>query len=422
MATIMVRRPRGLILESAAGTLESVLAGMETAGAVDAVAQAEIQVEDDLSEGDRDALEASPEWITADSMPLKLIEPVAAAASEDGEEGGGADAGSDPAAAPNPFIDTSAGAAAAWGIVATGAAQSPFDGSGVPVAVLDTGIDPAHPAFAGVNIVRKNFTDDGDEDTNGHGTHCAGTIFGRDVEGLRIGVARGVTKALIGKVIPGGTDALVRALNWASDNGARVASMSLAFDFYAMMKRLRDQALFPEAAAMSQALRNFRNNITIMDLLVAQFRVRGLDGGGMLVVAATGNESLRKPPPGKTKYTVAAASPSSAMGILAVGAVGKAAGGLEIASFSNTNPQVVAPGVGVLSAMSGSQSLTPMNGTSMATPHVAGLAALHWQAAAQGGASAELVAARLVGLAATQALAPGSKPVDVGSGMVRAPT
>ena len=69
------------------------------------------------------------------------------------------------------------------------------------VAVLDTGIDPNHVAFNGVNLTRRNFTAEGDDDLHGHGTLCAGTIFGRDVNGLRIGVARGVSDAIIGKVL-----------------------------------------------------------------------------------------------------------------------------------------------------------------------------------------------------------------------------
>ena len=69
-----------------------------------------------------------------------------------------------------------------WGIKAVGANTSPFNGDGIVVAVLDSGIDPAHPAFNGVELVRRNFTQEGDDDQDGHGTHCAGTIFGRDVD------------------------------------------------------------------------------------------------------------------------------------------------------------------------------------------------------------------------------------------------
>jgi subtilisin family serine protease len=84
-----------------------------------------------------------------------------------------------------------------WGVEAVGAATSPFSGEGVVVAVLDSGIDASHAAFAGVTLGKRDFTGAahlGDE--HGHGTHCAATIFGRDVDGRRIGVARGVQRAL----------------------------------------------------------------------------------------------------------------------------------------------------------------------------------------------------------------------------------
>jgi subtilisin family serine protease len=103
-------------------------------------------------------------------MPIKLITPL--------DIGGGA------------------AATAAWGISAVQADTSPMNGDGVVVSVLDTGIDKAHPAFAGVNIIEQDFSGSGNGDRQGHGSHCAGTIFGRDVGGTRIGIARGVNKAL----------------------------------------------------------------------------------------------------------------------------------------------------------------------------------------------------------------------------------
>ena len=102
------------------------------------------------------------------------------------------------------------------------------------MAVLDTGIDAAHAAFAGVSIVERDFTGEGNGDQHGHGTHCAGTIFGRDVQNTRIGVAPGVTKAFIGKVLGtngGASDEIVNAIQWAVDQGAHVISMSLGMDF-----------------------------------------------------------------------------------------------------------------------------------------------------------------------------------------------
>jgi subtilisin family serine protease len=66
---------------------------------------------------------------------------------------------------------------------------------------LDTGIDKKYLAFAGVAIVEKDFSGSGNGDRQGHRSHCAETIFGRDVDGKRIGIVRGVKKALIGKVL-----------------------------------------------------------------------------------------------------------------------------------------------------------------------------------------------------------------------------
>ena len=77
-------------------------------------------------------------------------------------------------------------------VQAVRAPDSSFTGAGVVVAVLDTGIDPNHTAFANVPLVQKNFTSEPDDDQDGHGTHCAGTIFGQDIDNYRIGVARGI--------------------------------------------------------------------------------------------------------------------------------------------------------------------------------------------------------------------------------------
>ncbi|MEL6765441.1 MAG: S8 family serine peptidase, partial [Cyanobacteria bacterium J06607_6] len=87
---------------------------------------------------------------------------------------------------------------ATWGVEAVRAPESSYDGSGITVAVLDTGIEPSHPAFKGVDLVQRNFTEEDGNDLNGHGSHCAGTIFGQDVDGLRIGIARNIKRALIG--------------------------------------------------------------------------------------------------------------------------------------------------------------------------------------------------------------------------------
>ncbi|MEO1088086.1 MAG: S8 family serine peptidase, partial [Acidobacteriota bacterium] len=161
-----------------------------------------------------------------------------------------------------------ASATTAWGIEAVNAVSSPFDGDGAVVAVLDTGIDPDHPAFDGVELVRKNYTTESDDDLDGHGTHCAGTVFGRDVNGNRIGVARGVKKAIIGKVLGQGSGSsgdIVDAIQWAVREGAHVVSMSLGIDFPGYVKWLVEVQGLPVEAATSRGLEGYRENITLFN-------------------------------------------------------------------------------------------------------------------------------------------------------------
>lgn len=159
----------------------------------------------DLRDADRD-----PEVLgTAPVMPVVLIAPL-----DDGGE-----------AVTQDEMEVT------WGVRAVGALESPFTGEGITVAVLDTGIDASHEAFQHATIVQKDFTGEGDGDANGHGTHCAGTVFGGPVNGLRIGVAPGVQRALIGKVLTarggGSTAQILDGLLWAVREGANVVSMSL---------------------------------------------------------------------------------------------------------------------------------------------------------------------------------------------------
>lgn len=225
-------------------------------------------------------------------------------------------------------------------------------GAGVDVAVLDTGIDPTHPDLADSVAASESFvpTEDYIEDYIGHGTHVASTIAGTGAasDGLERGVAPGA-RLHVGKVLDSNGQGLeswiIAGMEWAArDQDARVVSMSLGGE--------------PTGAddPMAQAL----------DELTAET--------GALFVTAAGNSGPR---------TIS--TPALADSALAVGAVDAAD---SLAEFSSTGPaldggmkpEVTAPGVDVLAARSqlirGSGMYTTMSGTSMATPHVAGTAAL----------------------------------------------
>ncbi|MHC9419810.1 S8 family serine peptidase [Sphingomonas citri] len=277
-----------------------------------------------------------------------------------------------------------------WGLDATGVTRSGFDGSGISIAVLDTGIDLGHPDLVGRRVFTESFVaGETVDDVQGHGTHTAGTAAGgrpHSANVPRYGVAIGAD-LYVGKVLnnlgAGRELDVIAGIEWAISKGCAVVSMSLS------------RPVSPQEQP---------------DPLYESVAQRALEAGTLLIAAA-GNESDRR-----YGYVAPVGSPANAPSIMAVAAIGADEG---IATFScgstgSGNIDVCAPGVQVLSSVPRPQLYRKLPGTSMACPHVAGVAAL-W---AQSNPS-------LRGRSLRQALISAAKPVgnasDFGAGLVQAP-
>lgn len=278
-----------------------------------------------------------------------------------------------------------------WGLQAIGVPASRFTGKGVRVAVLDTGFDAGHPDFVGRAVSMRSFIQ-GEEaqDGHGHGTHCIGTALGSDRPNTlpRYGVACRA-EIFAGKVLSNagsGADAgILAGIQWAIANGCAVVSMSLGAPVGPGQTHSR---VFETAAR--RALR-----------------------AGTVIIAAAGNESER---PGSIAPV---GHPANCPSIMAVAALDSR---FHVASFScgGLNPQggqvdIAGPGVAVRSSWPRPLLHRTINGTSMATPHVSGVAALYAEAdpEARGRALMSILvqSARRLELPAR----------DVGAGLVQAP-
>lgn len=388
----------------------------------------------ELSDKEVKDLSRDPSIITlAPDMPVKLIEPVANNQKMDMEVDQLPEVTGDELMLLDDDEST-------WGIKAVRADQSAYTGKGATVAILDTGIDETHERFAGCNIISENFTDEADEDENGHGTHCAGTIFGQAVANKpRIGVAPGIEQALIGKVLgkDGGSTAQVTAgIRWAIENGADIISMSLGSDIHSHMQWLTEDLGIPWERALSIALDHQTANLKLYNALSTYAGVEQNGRHGTLIIAASGNESERYRE--VNEYEVPSGLPAAATEIISVGALGVASDVIDapvqpspsqmaVAHFSNYNNDISGPGLNVLSAVPGNEYRS-LNGTSMAAPHVAGVAAL-WiesQLQNQGNWTARLLGHRLQGSATIKNLLTNYPEnnidmQDIGSGLAQAP-
>lgn len=222
--------------------------------------------------------------------------------------------------------------------------------STVKIAVVDTGIDNSHPDLPAV-VLQKDFinNDNNAEDDNGHGTHVAGTIGaltnnGVGVAGMNWNVSLIAAKALDASG-SGSYTAIANAIIWAADNGAKVINLSLG------------------GSVGSTTLKN---------------AVDYAWNKGAVLACAAGNNGTR-----------AKSYPAAYTNCIAVAATDQNDAKASFSQYGSSWVDVAAPGVAILSTMPDTTvylntnygyytTYDALNGTSMATPHVAGLAGLVW--------------------------------------------
>lgn len=216
---------------------------------------------------------------------------------------------------------------------------------GIDVAILDTGMDLDHPDLAARYVWGYDLVNDDSlpDDDAGHGTHCAGTIAGIDNDIGVIGVAPEVDLYIIKVLNRRGSgsyediaNGIIMATNGpdgvpGNDDDAEVISMSLGG---------------PTGTDELEAAVNYALSYNVV------------------IVCATGNDGADTP-----------SYPAAYNGVIKVGATDS---NDAIASFSNRGETILAPGVNIFSTYPGGYAT--MSGTSMATPHVAGVVALAWAA------------------------------------------
>lgn len=226
-----------------------------------------------------------------------------------------------------------------WGVKRIGGGYNHevnIRGTGVKVAVVDTGVNYTHPDLAplyrgGIDFVNN---DNDPMDDHGHGTHCAGILTAIDNEAGVVGVASDVELYAVKVLDAGGSgawDDIAASVEWAIENGIQITSQSLG---------------------------GIGNPGTVVEDAYAAG-----NSAGIFQAAAAGNY-------GSLFGVLYPARWSSCVAVAATDQNNKKAG------FSSTGPQVdlAAPGVDVYSTYLGT-GYTTMSGTSMACPHVAGAAA-----------------------------------------------
>lgn len=277
---------------------------------------------------------------------------------------------------------------APWGVkrVNAPAAWPSNQGSGVKVAVIDTGIDPNHPDLkvaGGYNALDKKapWADD-----HFHGTHVAGTIAAA-LDGNRVaGVAPKATLyavKVLSKEGSGSLFSIMDGIMWTAKNGIQVANMSLGAP---------------------------------QEMPLLQYALQYAKAAGVVLVAAAGNDGKAVNWPAAYPECIAVSALCPA-GVTNTKLCSSTAEGISV--FSSRGPQIafIAPGVLIPSTVPLSHDASGVkaySGTSMASPHVAGLAAL---AVATGAQGADAVLAKLKSAASKL---PGLGDSEQGAGLIDA--
>ncbi|MFM9964504.1 MAG: S8 family serine peptidase [Planctomycetaceae bacterium] len=266
---------------------------------------------------------------------------------------------------------------ATWGMTACKVPPSLRSGLGIKVAVLDTGMDMGHPDFAGRLFASQtqSFVGEPVQDLHSHGTHCIGTSCGPKAPAgttPRYGIGHRAS-IFVGKVLTnsgsGSSGSVLNGMNWAIANRCQVISMSLG----------SQSAVQPAYTAAGQAALN----------------------NGLLIIAAAGNSAS------------STGSPANSPTIMSVASLDM---NLSPSSFSNFGKiEIAGPGRDIFSSVPRPTRYGIKSGTSMATPHVAGCAALWAESSAS-----------LRGINLWKRLQATAKPLPfsatrVGAGLVQAP-
>ncbi len=234
-------------------------------------------------------------------------------------------------------------------------------GQGIKVAVVDTGIDETHPDFAGRIVAAKNFVNDSAHDDNGHGTHVAGIVAGSGTKsnGKYIGVAPEASlyiARVLGADGGGSMSGVMAGIEWAVlDQQVQVINLSLG-----------GSGSCDGTDALS----------TLCDEAVQQ--------AGVVICAAAGNSGPGAKtigPPGCARYVITVGAVDDSDRMARFSSRGPTADG-------RVKPDIVFPGVGIVAAQAAGTRLgkvveegyITIDGTSMATPHASGVAALMRQA------------------------------------------